>query len=739
MKRRIFILFVIAMLVFTVTVITTLTLNAATKRQMENLDRGLVAVETSDGIFVSWRMLGTESMSDGFNIYRDSTKLNSSPITGATNYVDHSGSSNSNYSVSAVVDGVEQEKSESTSVWGNEYLQIPLSAPSGGTTPDGVSYTYSANDCSVGDLNGDGEYEIILKWDPSNSKDNSQSGYTGNVYLDAYTLDGNRMWRIDLGKNIRAGAHYTQFMVYDLDGDGKSEIACKTADGTVDGLGNVIGSSSADYRNSSGYILSGPEYLTVFSGEDGSAITTTDYEPERGTISSWGDSYGNRVDRFLACIAYLDGVNPSLVMCRGYYTRAVLVAYDFDGSTLSKRWTFDSNNNTSYAGQGNHNLSVADVDDDGKDEIVYGACTIDDDGDGLYNSNLGHGDAMHLGDLNPNRDGLEVWSCFEDNSVGAALRDAKTGSIIFKYDDSDDVGRACSADLTANYPGEEMWAASGCPLYSSTGENIGSIPSSINFAIWWDGDELRELLDGTTISKYNSGTLLSASGCSSNNSTKSTPCMSGDILGDWREEVIFRTTNSDYLRIYTTTSETNRKIYTLMHDPVYRLGIAWQNVAYNQPPHTGFFIGDGMETPENPDIYLAGESLTPTETPTNTETADPTNTTTETVEPTETSSNDDVTAEYNIINDWGSGATVGLEIINNSNSTISNWSIKFAFTGDQSILNIWNGEYSQTNSDVTITPSTWTSTISGNSSISIGFNISYTGVNEKPTDIQLIY
>ncbi len=584
---------------------------SATARQMENLDRGVVAVKVSTGVFVSWRVLGTETADVTYNLYRDSVKLTN--ISVASNYIDKSGTASSKYSVSAVVNGSEQQISPSVSVWGSNYLQIPLQIPDGGTTPDGVAYTYSANDCSVGDLDGDGQYEIVLKWDPSNAKDNSQSGYTGNVYIDAYKMNGKRLWRIDLGKNIRAGAHYTQFMVYDLNGDGKAEMACKTSDGTKDGIGNVIGNAGADYRNSSGYVLTGSEYLTIFDGTTGKALYTGNYEPARGTVSSWGDSYGNRVDRFLGCIAYLDGVHPSLVMCRGYYTRAVLVAYDWNGSTLTKRWTFDSNSsgNSSYAGQGNHNLSVADVDDDGKDEIIYGSCTIDDSGKGLYTTGLGHGDSMHLGDLNPNRPGLEVWSCHEDaagnGGVGASFRDAKTGSVIFKFGASDDVGRACSADLTAQYPGEEVWAA-GSPLYSCSGQNIGSAPSQKNFAIWWDGDELRELLDGTSITKYGGGTLLSAAGCASNNGTKSTPCLQADILGDWREEAVWRTSDNKYLNIYTTTDLTSRRIYTLMHDSVYRLGIAWQNVAYNQPPHTGFFLGSGMATPPQPSIYLAGGS-----------------------------------------------------------------------------------------------------------------------------------
>ncbi|MCL6590320.1 MAG: hypothetical protein K6U80_10240 [Firmicutes bacterium] len=572
-------------------------------RQMENLDRGVVALKVSNGVFVSWRILGNENSGVTYNLYRGSAKVNPSPLT-VSNYVDTAGTTSSTYTVRAVVNGSEQEASPSVNTWSANYLSVPLQIPAGGSTPDGVSYTYSANDCSVGDLDGDHQYEIVVKWDPSNSKDNSQSGYTGNVYLDAYKLNGTRLWRIDLGRNIRAGAHYTQFMVYDLDGDGKAEVACKTADGTKDGRGTVIGSSTADYRNSSGYILSGPEYLTIFNGQTGAAMVTVNYEPPRGTVSSWGDDYGNRVDRFLACIAYLDGTRPSLVMCRGYYTRSVLVAYDYRNGSLTKRWTFDTNNGYSaYAGQGNHNLSAGDVDGDGRDEIVYGSCCIDDNGAGKWNSGLGHGDAMHLFDIDPNRPGLEVWGIHEGTSTpGSALLDARTGAVIWKTANAD-VGRGVAADLTSA-AGGECWGGTS-DLRTCTNGSAGSLPSSQNHLIWWDGDEYRELLDGTSITKYGGGTLLSASGCASNNGTKSNPCLTADILGDWREEAIWRTSDSSALRIYTTTATTNRRLFTLMHDSHYRISIAWQNVAYNQPPHTGFRLGNGMPEPAMPNIYLA--------------------------------------------------------------------------------------------------------------------------------------
>jgi len=566
----------------------------------ENLNRGLVSIRSGGGNFLSWRLLKSDPAGTAFNVYRGSTKLNSAPVTAGTDFTDAGAPAGATYTVRPVLGGVETLAAAAAPAQTLAAAQdVPIQVPAGGTTPDGVAYTYSANDASVGDLDGDGSYEIVLKWDPSNAKDNSQSGYTGNVFVDAYKLNGTRLWRIDLGRNIRAGAHYTQFQVFDYDGDGKAEVVMKTADASKDGTGVVIGNASADYRNSSGYILSGPEFLTVFNGQTGKAMATADFVPPRGTVSSWGDSYGNRVDRFLAGTAYVDGSRPSIIMARGYYTRSVISAWDFRNGALTRRWTFDSNSSTNgsaWTGQGNHQLSIADVDADGRDEILYGAMAIDDNGAGLWVNGQGHGDAYHVGDLIPSRSGLEVFKVDEGTTKLAAwMADARTGAIIWSNASCGcDNGRGVSDDIYAGSPGAESWSSGVSGLFNTAGQNIGRKPSSTNFVIWWDGDAQRELLDGTHIDKYGTSAdtrLLTASGVHSNNSTKSTPSLTADILGDWREEVIWPTTDNTALRIYSTTDPTSISHVSLMQDRMYREGVAWQNTAYNQPPHPSFAMG----------------------------------------------------------------------------------------------------------------------------------------------------
>jgi rhamnogalacturonan endolyase len=583
--------------------------------QMERIDRGLVAVATGRGNYVGWRMFGFEyddknPGSVSYDLYRDGTKV--ANVTGSTNYLDASGTAQSKYTVRAVVAGSAADASETASVWAQNYLRIPISRPSD---------IYAANDGSVGDADGDGAYELYLKWDPNDAKDNSQSGVTSDVFIDAVALDGKRLFRLDLGPNIRAGAHYTQFVVYDFDGDGKTEIALKTAPGTKDGTGKYLShgpaandDDSAVYRNSDGYVLSGPEYLTVFDGQTGAERDTVSFDVPRGTVSSWGDSYGNRVDRFLGTAAYLDGSGlPSFVMARGYYTRTTLVAWNFRGGKITQLWKFDSNATPKdaaghpYTGQGSHSMTIANVDDDPGQEILYGAMAIDHDGKGLCSTGYDHGDAEHVGDLVPSRPGLEFFMCNEDGVHPAYhLRDAKTCAILQEGPvNGADTGRCVADDVSASNPGAEMWSSSVDGFFSAaTNANLGNKPASQNFLVYWDADETRELEDKTSVTKYGGSSLVSCSACASNNGTKATPVLTADLFGDWREEVVWRESDDSALRVYTTTDVTMRRIYTLMHDPQYRMQVVGEQTAYNQPPHPGFHIGSGMAAPPVPNIKV---------------------------------------------------------------------------------------------------------------------------------------
>ena len=576
------------------------------KLKRENLGRGLVAIrEDSTTVAISWRYLSSDPMDIEFDLFRNGKKITNSPVGKSTYFKDHNAlNEDLEYElVSKHSDNKNHTKYKLPKNSPLGYINIPLSIPKGGVTPDGQQYSHTPNDATVADVDGDGEYEIILKWEPTNAHDNAHDGYTGNVIIDCYKLSGQKLWRIDLGHNIRAGAHYTQIMAYDLDGDGKAEVVLRTADCTVDGAGNIIGDAKADFRNAKGRILEGPDYLTVFDGESGRNLHTVNYIPQRGNTLDWGDNRANRSDRFLACIAYLDGIKPSVVMCRGYYTRTVLAAFDFKDGKLANRWIFDSDTpgNEDYAGQGNHNLRVADVDGDGCDEIIYGSCTINNDGTGLYSTKMGHGDAIHLTAFDPASKKFQVWDCHENKRDGSTFRDAETGKVIFQIPSSKDVGRCMAADIDPNHRGVEMWSLASNGIRNIKGEVINpylrGVP--INMATWWDGDLSRELLDGTRIFKYDPVkgvgiVIFDCNDCEKNNWTKSTPCLSADILSDWREELIVRTRDNKNLRIYVTPHETDYRFHTFLEDPVYRISVATQNVAYNQPTQPGFYFGSDL-------------------------------------------------------------------------------------------------------------------------------------------------
>ncbi len=574
---------------------------------MEYLDRGIYAVKSGNGMFVSWRWNADDADDAEFLLYRDGELIYTSTAgTGATSYQDNGGSPASKYRVDTVVGGEVVGSEECRFTSGTDYFDLKLNSPGS---------QYSPNDCVVGDVDGDGQYEIFVKWDPNNSQDNSKVGYTDNVIIDCYTLTGQQLWRIDLGKNIRAGQHYTQLCVADFDCDGHAELITKTSDGTKDGTGKVIGDGSKDYRNSDGYILSGPEFLTLFDGRTGAALDTINYPVPRGVVSkeTWGDAYGNRVDRMNGGIAYLDGVHPSVIYGRGYYTRMTISAVDVVNGKLSVRWVFDSDKDRepNCFGQGNHNVMVGDVDNDGKQEISMGDCVIDDNGKPLWASGKGHGDAQHLGDFVPERPGLELWECHEGSPWGVTLFDASNGAVIFHKDGDKDTGRCCADNVWAGNAGAEFWGARPAnTVMNSKGDQIGGKSPSMNFLIYWDGDLERELLDGNGITKMidtNTITqIFTAEGCSSNNSTKSVPCMTADLFGDWREELIMRTNDNQHIRIWCSTSPTDVRLTTLMHDMQYRAQNCCQQSSYNQPPHTSYYLGSDVPLPARPSVVING-------------------------------------------------------------------------------------------------------------------------------------
>ena len=642
--------------------------------QMEKLDRGVVALprSTGTGIFLSWRLLGTDDpATTTFDVVRNGETIKEN--LAKTNFEDGGGTKTASYQIVTKVNGEVVETSEAVSPWGKTYLTLKLDRPAKGEQGG----TYTPNDMSVGDVDGDGQYELFVKWDPSTSKDNSQSGVTDNVYIDCYKLDGTKLWRIDLGRNIRAGAHYTQFMVYDFDRDGRAELMCKTAPGSLDGNGNYVNQAATDdniknasgtalFRSSDGRITGGQEWLTVFKGATGEAIHTIFYNPNRNMTYggaadgkvNWGDvdgkndaaSYGNRGERYLAGVAYLDGPDQpaSGIFSRGYYGHAFIWAVGFDGEHLYQKWlsqhktsktaytlyTYDAEGNrTSKAftkcqptsgkgsgtmfGNGNHNMSIADLDGDGCDEIVWGSAALDHDGRLLYGTGFGHGDAIHLADHCPDRPGLEVFQIHEESPYGWDLHDAFTGEVLYSATGDKDNGRGIAAQLDSKVRGSFFSSTNDRSQRSAvTGEVVSTKSTSMNFRIYWDGDAQEELFDGgynsntgkstPLITKWNgNGTTTlrtfdsSYGNPQSCNTTKATPSLQADLLGDWREElVMWDYNNPAQVHIYTTNITSALAIPTLMHDHTYRMGICWQNTAYNQPPHLGYYLPD----------YVAGKT-----------------------------------------------------------------------------------------------------------------------------------
>ena len=626
-------------------------------RQMEWLDRGVIAMRrSSSDVYVGWRLLGDDPRNIGFNLYRSAdggapVKLNPTMLTQTTDFVDTGANlaMDNAYFVRPVIDGVEREASESyelpASAPVRQFLEVPIQIPPPVVTSDGVEHVYTANDASVGDLDGDGDYEIVLKWvsEPADLYELS-----ARMYVDAYDFDGTRLWRIDVGPNIKTIASSMQFMVYDLDGDGRAEVAMNTSDGAVSGIGEMIGDPDAIWVNADGWVTTGPEYLTIFDGLTGGILANTPLLPDREVVTDWGDNYGHRATTHKYVIAYVDGQRPSLVTGRGIYhgqaaypqSKTELVAWDYRNGQLTERWTFTATEGTAndinpeYVGQGNQAVSVADVDGDGMDEVIWGAMVVDHDGTGLYSTGRGHGDALHVADMDPDNPGLEIFEPHENpaeyQNAGGDYRDAMTGELLTAIPATNDVGRGVAFDIDPNYPGYEFWATTNDPLggprmiYNVQQGAIYNTPSNMqyNFGIWWDADPLRELLDGTTISKWhyewatpgrqnlvsfaNSG-INNSSALASNNGTKATPALTADIFGDWREEVIWRRSDNTALQVWSTTIDSSRRLPTLMHDLQYREAVAWQNTYYNQPPHPSYFIGAGMGDAPLPPLFLGGE------------------------------------------------------------------------------------------------------------------------------------
>lgn len=641
----------------------------ASDRPMEKLNRGLVVQSLNGGNYLSWRLMvdedevyGTSQSNVPFNIYKNGQFL--ATETYSTNYIDPNGTESDTYQVAPVTNGVEGEKSDSVAPFasGSNYFDIPVDRPESTLTTtttittdeDGNDlpesewhteskvYEYTIGDTSCGDLDGDGEYELIVKWDCA-PRDNSQAGLTGNVYLDAYKLNGKKLWRIDLGKNIRAGAHYTQFLVYDFDMDGKAEVACKTAPGSIDGTGKYVSETSSveeirnandntvSYVNQYGYILDGNEYFTAFDGETGKTIDTIYYPIPRLDHESWGDTNGNRCDRYVASVAWLDGQRPYAVYWRGYYMgrngrqRHGACGISLENGVLNPKYKFDTYSkdtdaytpgNEKYVGEGNHNMTVADVDDDSNDEFMSATlCYEVNDEDKLMPKWYGgrqHGDALHIGNYDPTNNNFEYFTVHEHGDFGMTLMDAKTGEEAFHVSDSNDTGRGLMANTGM---GGYYQMSSHAGVYIAYGNNVfKKVNASMgqNFRIFWDGDLYDEELDNINILSWNGAgrtKIFTADGCTSVNGTKANPALQADLFGDWREEVVYPLTTNDTLRVYTTNIPSEYKIKSLMFDSVYRSGVASEQSAYNQPPHVSMYMSESTLRGKVTNISIENEPL----------------------------------------------------------------------------------------------------------------------------------
>ena len=607
------------------------------QRMTDALDRGLVVVHrtngtSNEGTFVSWRILANEYYDVTYNVYRDGVKLNDKPLS-VSNYNDTGGSTTSEYTVSAIVKGVEQPQCKPQTSWNcylyklidrnySGYKDITLQKVYSNADGSDITADYQPNDISMADLDGDGQLEILLK--RLNTKDASSlylESATDYAILEAYKLDGTRMWWIDCGPNmVSLNSTEIDIVAYDWDCDGKAEVVLRGADGMKihfsDGTTKVIGDASVNSRNTFAHTdaqycwtHTGNEYLLYLNGETGKPYQIIDYplkrleDGETDLKAAWGDDYGHRSSKYFFGAPFLDGRKASLFLARGIYTREKMIAYDINPQTheFTTRWTWNCNQpGSEWYGNGYHNFCVADVDMDGRDEIVYGSMVIDDNGKGLSTTGLGHGDSQHVGDFDPYRHGLEFFGCNEDKP-GNNYRNATTSEMYYRFETTADDGRALIGKFSDSFHGCQG-RSSASNLISSVTDNVLGITadtflkwSDLNFRIYWDGDLCDEVLNspGTAkeakIEKPGYGRLFTSSGCNMNNDSKNNPCFQGDILGDWREEFIVRCGGN--LRIYTTTYPTEYHNYTLWHDTQYRQSEVWQMEAYNQTPHTSYFLG----------------------------------------------------------------------------------------------------------------------------------------------------